>query len=545
MSKKNNSNSKTITSQASMDKAVKSICDILRRDKAKGARLYVPELTWMFFLRYLEQMEQKEEQSAKALGLQYHPSLEPPYRWVDWAAPFDAKISIEEAKEKHFPGWRRQELTERAGTDKFLSFVNNELFPHLKQLREQLGATNKQKVISEIFINKEKTVLASETNLLNALDKVHALTEASISEQHMFPISQAFEGLLPMLGEKKNDGGQFFTPREIIRLIVEVVNPTVGKTAYDPCCGTGGFLIEAYKHMVKQNPTPTQIKDLKTESLWGREDAPEAIPITLANMILHEIELPRIWHGNTLTGAVTYGDLFEGAPAQFDYVLTNPPFGGKEGKDARAQFAYKSGKTQILFLQHIIDSLAEDGTCGMVIDEGVLFHTKTKAYLQTKRKLLNECNLWCIVSLPAGVFVNAGAGSKTDLLFFTKGASTGRVWYYDMTLKDDFTPRKVNKGNPLTYNDFHDFLNRLRLTPDDPARISERSWYLDIEEIKNKNYDLKATNENAPDLSDKRTTGELLAIVKGAQQQIDESLKKLEQWQESKIYQNSADREKS
>jgi type I restriction enzyme M protein len=144
-------------------------------------------------------------------------------------------------------------------------------------------------------------------------------------------------------------------------------------------------------------------------------------------MVLHEIELPRIWHGNTLTGVVTYGDLFEGAPAQFDYILTNPPFGSKEGKDAQAQFSYKSGKAQILFLQHIIDALAEDGTCGMVIDEGVMFHTKTAAYQQTKRKLLNDCNLWCVISLPQGVFVNAGSGSKTDLLFFTKGKPTGRV----------------------------------------------------------------------------------------------------------------------
>ena len=333
---------------------------------------------------------------------------------------------------------------------------------------------------------------------------------------------------MPSLGEKKNDGGQFFTPREIIRVVVNTVKPEIGKSVYDPCCGTGGFLIEAYKYLMKQNPTPTQIQELKTETLWGREDAGEAIPICLANMVLHEVDLPRIWHGNTLTGNVTYGDLFEGASNQFDYVLTNPPFGSKEGKDAQAQFAYKSGKAQILFLQHIIDSLADNGTCGMVIDEGVMFHTKTTAYRQTKRKLLNECNLWCVISLPGGVFVNAGAGSKTNLLFFTKGHQTKRVWYYDMTLTDDFKPRKVNKGNPLTYNDFHDFFERFSLKPNDPKRISERSWYVSIDEIKKKNYDLKATNDNAPDLSDKRTTAELIAIISDAQKQIDQGLKNLQ-----------------
>ncbi|MDP1854248.1 MAG: N-6 DNA methylase [Candidatus Omnitrophota bacterium] len=525
--KNNNGNGKVINSQAAMTKAVKSICDILRRDKAKGARLYVPELTWMFFLRYLDIMEEKEEQKTKALGKKFEGTLVSPYRWRDWGAPYDFKISLKEAVSKKLQGWKRKELSEKS-LGSYLSFVNDKLFPYLKELGEKPGASNKQKVISEIFRNKEKTILASETNLQNALDKIHALAETTISEQHIFPISQAFEGLLPSLGEKKNDGGQFFTPREIIRVIVNAIKPEVGRTVYDPCCGTGGFLIEAYKYMMKQNPTPTQIEELKTEILWGREDAGEAIPICLANMVLHEVDLPRIWHGNTLTGNVTYGDLFEGAPNQFDYVLTNPPFGSKEGKDAQAQFAYKSGKAQILFLQHIIDSLADGGTCGMVIDEGVMFHTKTAAYQQTKRKLLSECNLWCVISLPQGVFVNAGAGVKTDLFFFTKDQQTERVWYYDMTLTDDFKPRKVNKGNPLTYSDFHDFFERLALNPNNPKRISERSWYVSIDEIKEKKFDLKATNENAPDFSDKRNTAELIAIISDTQKQIEEGLRNLQ-----------------
>ncbi len=523
--KKNSGNGKTINSQAAMSKAVKSICDILRRDKAKGARLYVPELTWMFFLRYLDIMEDKEEQKSRALGTPFEETLAAPYRWRDWAAPFDHKIPKEEIISKRFWGWKRYELDQPMGA--FLAFVNEDLFPYMKTLGEKPGANNKQKVISEIFRNKEKTILASETNLQNALDKVHQLTEANISDQHMFPISQAFEGLLPSLGEKKNDGGQFFTPREVIRVVVNCVRPEIGKTVYDPCCGTGGFLIEAYKFMMNEHPSPTQIAGLRTETFWGREDAGEALPICLANMVLYEIELPRIWHGNTLTGVVTYGDLFAGAQAQFDYILTNPPFGSKEGKDAQAQFSYKSGKAQILFLQHIIDSLAEDGTCGMVIDEGVMFHTKTAAYQQTKRKLLNDCNLWCVISLPQGVFVNAGSGSKTDLLFFTKGKPTERVWYYDMTLTDDFKTRKVNKGNPLTSNDFNDFFTRLALDPDDPGRISERSWYETLEDIKKKKYDLKAVNANAPDSSDKRTTSELIAIIQQSQKEIEEGIKGL------------------
>jgi type I restriction enzyme M protein len=525
---KANSAVRVIRSQADMDKAVKGICTILRRDKAKGARLYVPELTWMFFLRYLDMLEQDEAQRSVALSESFSHSISPPYRWHDWAAPFDLKRSAAELETSQAPGWKRARLTGNGSSvGDFLKFVNGDLFPYLQGLGEQTGATDKQKVIAEIFRNKERTVLASETNLQDALDRVHALSESEISDRHMFPMSQALESLLPMLGEKKNDGGQFFTPREVIRVIVSTVKPQLGRSVYDPCAGTCGFLIEAFKSLIQQGPTGTQIRELKTETLWAREDAAEAIPIALANMMLHGVDSPRIWHGNTLTGAETYGELFAGAPSQFDYVFTNPPFGSKEGRDAQAQFTYKSGKAQILFLQHIIDSLAEGGTCGMVIDEGVLFHTKTNAYRQTKRKLLNECDLWCIISLPQGVFVNAGAGVKTDLLFFTKGEATQRVWYYDMTLTQEFKPRKVNKSNPLLLEDFQDFFRRLALPADDPDRISERSWYVSVDEIRAKNYDLKATNDNAPDLSDKRTPEQLIAIIEEAQAEIEKGLQAL------------------
>jgi type I restriction enzyme M protein len=524
--KASNGNGKAINSQAAMDKAVKGICDILRRDKAKGARLYVLEVTWMFFLRYLDILDKKGEGKALAVKAEYENVLPSPYRWSDWAAPYDKSKDWKELIEKKEQGWKRCELDNQSFGD-YLKWVNEELFPFLKDLKEKPGASEKQKIVSEIFISKEKTVLTSVNNLQDALDKVQALTEATISEQHIFPISQAFEGLLPSLGEKKNDGGQFFTPREIIRLIVQVVNPQVGGKVYDPCCGTGGFLIEAYKHMMKQNPTPTQTQELKTETLWGREDADEAIPILLANLVLHDIDQPRIWHGNTLTGAVTYAELFKGAPSQFDYVLTNPPFGSKESKTAQAAFAYKSGKAQILFVQHIIDSLNDGGTCGMVIDEGVLFHITTRAYVQTKRKLLNECDLFCIVSLPNGVFVNAGAGSKTDLLFFRKGSPTQRIWYYDMTLDDTFHARKVNKGNPLTLKAFDDFLYRFNLPAHHEDKVSERSWYMTREEIEAKKYDLKAVNNNAPDFSDKRTTKELYQIIAEAQREIEKELSEL------------------
>lgn len=172
---------------------------------------------------------------------------------------------------------------------------------------------------------------------------------------------------------------------------------------------------------------------LRQETFYGREKENLIYPIALSNLVLHGIDLPHIWHGNTLTNEALYEGLWEGAPEQFDVILTNPPFGGKEGRDAQSDFAFQTKATQILFLQHAIDALKDGGRCGIVVDEGVLFRTTEDAFIRTKRKLLEECDLWCVVSLPGGAFSGAGAGVKTNLLFFTKGRPTKKIWYYDLS----------------------------------------------------------------------------------------------------------------
>jgi len=242
----------------------------------------------------------------------------------------------------------------------------------------------------------------------------------------------------------------------------------------------------------------------------------QSLPIALANLVLHGIDQPNIWHGNTLTGAESHGALFRDAPAQFDVILTNPPFGGKEGKEAQTHFAYKTSATQILFLQHVIDHLAPGGRCGIVLDEGVLFRTTESAFAKTKRKLLDECDLWAIVSLPAGVFSSAGAGVKTNLLFFTKGGPTERVWYYDVS------DVKVGRRTPFTLDKLADFL---RLLPD--RADSDRSWTVAREVIEAKNYDLKAVNPNAKAGGDARTPEELLDIIEAKGREVAEALASL------------------
>jgi type I restriction enzyme M protein len=516
-----NKNGKRLATQQSVDQAVKSICDIMRRGNCAGAMQYVPELTWILFLRILDEKEHREEQEAEALGVRFRSSLEAPFRWRDWAAPPE---TLPEGQTN-----KRVEL-QNSPQNAFFNFVNTELLPHLKGLKNLPDASPRQKVISEIMTGVERVRIDTERNFLDVLDKVDQLTAEAVDPTHVFTLSQVYEGLLLKMGEKGNDGGQFFTPRQVIKAMVQVIDPKADETVYDPGCGTGGFLAQSFEHITGKlgnDATADQLETLKQQTFWGREKENLIYPIALANLILHGIDKPNLWHGNTLTGRETYGGLFEGAPQTFDVILTNPPFGGKEGKEAQTNFDYKTGATQVLFLQHVIRSLREGGRCGIVIDEGLLFRTNEDAFVKTKRKLLDDCDLWCVVSLPGGVFTAAGAGVKTNLLFFTKGRATQRVWYYDMTLKEDFTPRKVNKSNPLTIADFKDFFQRLRLPPEDAERVSERSWYLDVETIKAKDFDLKASNENAPDLSDKRTTAELIGIIEGAQLEIAAGLEAL------------------
>jgi type I restriction enzyme M protein len=464
----------------------------------------------MLFLRILDEREEKEVEQAKAVGADFIPSLEYPYRWRDWAAP--PQNRVQESESLSVQGLKRKEL-QNSTLGAFMSFVNGELLPYLRKLKNQSGATPRQKVIGEVFLSFERTGVDTERNLLDILDKIHELSIEQVDETHMFPISQVYEGLLQKMGEKNNDGGQFFTPREVIRVMVRTINPEIGESVYDPCCGTGGFLAQAYQHMKDKAKTGGDIETLKTRTFYGREKENLVYPIALANLVLQEIDEPHIWHGNTLTGLEIYGGLFSSAPPLFDVVLTNPPFGGKEGKDARTRFAYKTSATQVLFLQHVIDSLKPGGRCGIVMDEGVLFRTNETAFVQTKRKLVNECNLWCILSLPPKVFLNAGAASKTNLLFFTKGEPTTQIWYYDLS------DINITKKQPLTLERFEEFFKLV------PGRgTSERSWRVPMEEIKAKNYDIKAVNPNRKGREDNRTPEELLSIIESQEEDIKKAL---------------------
>lgn len=448
---------KSIASTQSLSSFVKSICDIMRRSNCASALQYVPELTWILFLRILDDQETRAREEAEAVGAPFSPALQSPYRWQDWAAPFSDKPDHRKTPDRKPFGWKRQELFAK-GDGRLIDFINNDLLPHLHGLdidkRTGLpnpSASRKQRIIGRIMTAVERVRVDSETNLRDILDKVHEIKTDHVNDTHFFTLSQVYEDLLLKMGEKNSDGGQFFTPREVIRAMVHTVDPSLGQTVYDPCCGTGGFLAIAYEHIARKlgtAPAATDIDILKHETFFGREKENLVFPIALANLVLHGIDQPNLWHGNTLTGRTTYGALFEQAPKTFDVILTNPPFGGKEGKDAQKNFAFETGSTQVLFVQDILAELAEGGKCAIVLDEGLLFRTNESAFVETKRKLVDECDLWAIISLPGGVFSTAGAGVKTNLLFFTKGKKTEKIWYYDLS------QIKVGKKTPLTLAHF-------------------------------------------------------------------------------------------
>jgi type I restriction enzyme M protein len=322
---------------------------------------------------------------------------------------------------------------------------------------------------------------------------------------------------------------------------------------------------------------------LKRRTFYGREKDNAVYPIALANLVLHGIDEPHIWHGNSLSGIAAYEGLFQGAPQLFDVVLMNPPFGGKEGKEAQTPYEYKTGATQVLFLQNVLNHMKTGSKCGIVLDEGVLFRVDAEAFVKTKRKLLEECDVYCIVSLPGGVFTSAGAGVKTNLIFFTKGNETKKIWYYDLS------DVKVGKKTPLTLKHFEEFFQLLPKRAD-----SKQSWTLDFsdrvqksleearphrenfielsaqakvleddfrekrktkkiseeklaaleeklkavdrearealakaETIENAAFDLKAVNPNRVTKEDKRTPSQLLEFINAKGQEAEKALKKL------------------
>jgi type I restriction enzyme M protein len=364
--------------------------------------------------------------------------------------------------------------------------------------------------------------------LRDAIDAVQEITFESAEDVHT--LSHLYESMLAKLGREGGMGGEFYTPRPIIEFIVQMVNPKIGQTVYDPAMGSAGFLVEAYKYMRASKGNrilPKDEKRLQNETFYGQEK--KALPYLLGcmNMILHGVFSSNLRRHNSLADDVrkfTEKD-------RYDVILTNPPFGGTEHDSVTANFPYPSKATSITFLQHIMKKVKRGGKVGMVIDEGVLFKTNELAYVQTKKELLEQFNLHTIISLPAGVFANAvasGTGPKTNLLFFDREldragnpVGTKDIWYYEVQAVG-FSLTKTQR--PIADNDLPDCFEKAKT-----RALSERSWIVSIGEIVAKNYDFSAVNPNAGEAVAHRHPSAIAADIVSKEQRILEIMQEIQE----------------
>jgi len=449
----------------SLQQKIDRITDILRRDDGiSGAMHYTEQTSWILFLKFLDDYEAEKAEDAILSGEDYAPVLNKEHHWSNWACPKAAngKLDIQKA---------------RTGDD-LRDYVNNELFPYLKSFRT--SAQNDPKsfgykigAIFEYLDNK----IASGHTLREVLDIIDSLNFQSESE--LFELSQVYEGLLQNMGDAGGYAGEFYTPRALVRSIVNVIDPQAGQTIYDAAAGSCGFLIDAFEHL-KQNSqqlTTKQWDFIQKDTFFGFEKTSLAYVMGMMNMILHGIESPNLYRQNTLTKDIREFQEKD----RYDIILANPPFGGKEKAQIQQNFPIQSNATELLFLQHFMKSLKSGGKAAIVVPEGVLFQTNS-AFKQVKEDLLAYFNLHTILSLPAGVFLPY-SGVKTNVLFFERSGATTETWFYECEPE-----KKLTKNKPLTDGHLTEFVELYT-----KRTTADHSWTVPVEELK-KDYDLSAKN---------------------------------------------------
>jgi type I restriction enzyme M protein len=445
------------------EQTFKNIDDKLWKDAGCSSELdYVEQTSWILFLKYLDDLEKDKQDAAELSGKEYTPIITGKYRWDQWAArkTKEGKIDHHNAK---------------TGDD-LIDFVNNELFPYLKKFKTDAEhADTIEYKIGEIF-SELKNRIQSGYNLREVINLVDELRFRSSKEKH--EMSALYEDKIKNMGNAGRNGGEYYTPRPLIKTIVKVVNPKIGETIYDGAVGSAGFLVEAFEFLRTGSGIGTkEAKLLQEKTFYGKEKKSLAYIIGIMNMILHGIEAPNILHTNTL--AENLSDIQE--RDRYNVVLANPPFGGKERAEVQQNFPIKTGETAFLFLQHFIKILKAGGRAGVVIKNTFLSNTDN-ASVSLRKQLLETCNLHTVLDLPGGTFT--GAGVKTVVLFFEKGAPTKKVWFYQLNLE-----RNLGKTNPLNENDLADFV-KLQKTKAD----SENSWTVNIADVDPASFDLSVKN---------------------------------------------------
>ncbi|HEX8591986.1 MAG TPA: N-6 DNA methylase [Pseudomonas sp.] len=448
------------------EQAFKNIDDILHKDAGCTSELdYTEQTSWLLFLKYLDALEQDKAMEAELEGKYYFYILDPEYRWERWAAPKNDKGEID----------HNCALT----GDDLKDFVNNKLFPYLHGFKQKAsGPDTIQYKIGEIF-GEIKNRIQSGYNLREVLEIVDGLRFRSQTEKH--ELSHLYEVKIKNMGNAGRNGGEYYTPRPLIRAMIRVIRPQIGQRIYDGAVGSAGFLCESFDYLndPKKGLTTTQQELLQKRTFYGKEKKSLAYVIAIMNMILHGIEAPNIIHTNTL--AENLSDIQD--KDRYDVVLANPPFGGKERKEVQQNFPIKTGETAFLFLQHFIKILKAGGQ-GAIVIKNTFLSNGDNASVSLRKLLLDSCNLHTILDCPSGTF--QGAGVKTVVLFFTKGASTRKVWFYQLD-----PGRNMGKTNPLNDADLVEFIELQKTFAD-----SAKSWSVDAVDFDQANFDLSVKNPN-------------------------------------------------
>lgn len=464
------------------EQTFKNIDDIFHKDAGCSSELdYTEQCSWMLFLKYLDDMEREKSLEAELMNKDYQYIIDKAHRWETWAAPKDASGNFD----------HNNALT---GTD-LMDYVDGELFPYLKAFKQRAESPNTiEYKIGEIF-GEIKNKIQSGYSLRDALEKVDELRFRSQEEKH--ELSHLYETRIKNMGNAGRNGGEYYTPRPLIRAMVDVVQPQIGETIYDGAAGSAGFLCEAYDYLRQREGLSTSdLKILQESTFYAKEKKSLAYVIAIMNMILHGIEAPNVIHTNTLGE-----NLQDITPSnQHDVVLANPPFGGKERPEVQQNFPIKTGETAFLFLQHFIKTLKPGGRAAIVIKNTFLSNTDNAA-VALRKELLENCNLHSILDCPGGTFI--GAGVKTVVLFFEKGAPTQKVWYYQLDVG-----RNMGKTNPLNDNDLKDFVLQQRTLAD-----SDKSWALDVADIDQGTWDLSVKNPNAEEEAPLREPKAIIAEI--------------------------------
>jgi len=457
----------------------KNIDDVLWKDAGCTSELdYTEQTSWILFLKYLDDLERERAMEAELVGKPYEYIIDKPYRWGSWAAP-----KTPDGVFDHNNALTGDDLKE---------FVDNKLFHYLKGFKQKADSPDTiEYKIGEIF-SEIRNKIQSGYTLRDVLERADELRFRSQKEKH--ELSHLYETKIKNMGNAGRNGGEYYTPRPLIRAMIAVTKPKIGERIYDGAVGSAGFLCEAYDYLrASKELTTSDLQTLQQRTFYGKEKKSLAYVIAIMNMILHGIETPNILHTNTL--AENISDIQE--KDRFDVILANPPFGGKERKEVQQNFPIKTGETASLFLQHFIKSLKAGGRAAIVIKNTFLSNTDN-ASIALRKELLSSCNLHTVLDCPGGTFL--GAGVKTVVLFFEKGSATRKVWFYQ--LKPD---RNMGKTNPLNDDDLKEFVKLQASFAD-----SDNSWAVDATQIDQTTYDLSTKNPNKAEEAATRTPQEII-----------------------------------